>query len=134
MHEEGLLLVANAKQAHKPHSSWLAQHLITAKGCASLPSEKPICSPSSLFHVLPVASYHQAEFWTKEWDTQRCVGQQLFTHSLQPLQQPTADAHHHSSKALSFHQTPLQLLLLAGVKKAFVIPNMLSCLPYGRAV
>lgn len=134
MYEEGLLLVANAKQAHKPHSSWLAQQLITAKGCAKPSITQPICSPSSLFHVPPVASYHQADFWTKEWDTQRCVGQQLFTYSLQSLQQPAADAHHHSSKALSFHPMPLQLFLLAGVKKAFVIPNMLSCLPYGRAV
>lgn len=134
MYEEGLLLVANAKQAHKPHSSWLAQQLITVKGCAKPSITQPICSPSSLFHVLPVASYHQADFWTKEWDTQRCVGQQLFTHSLQSLQQPAADAHHHSSKALSFHPMPRQLFLLAGVKKAFVIPNMLSCLPYGRAM
>jgi len=71
MYEEGLLLINNRKQAHKPHYSWLACHFTAAKKKARFSSRMLIYSSSLLFYILSEAFNHWTESWTKEMDAQK---------------------------------------------------------------
>lgn len=148
MYEDGLLLITNRKQAHKPRYSWLPPHLIAVKERAHLSSRMLIHSSSSLFYILSGAFNHWTESWTKESDAQqeRHRGAvaiyplfAIFFWQCEP-KQPTASTHLHSILSTSaqrkgpFHKMSPKILLLARLKKAFVISNTLSCLPHGKAV
>lgn len=148
MYEEGPLLITNRKQAHKPHYSCLARHLAAAKERAHLSSRMLIYSSSLLLYILSEAFNHWTESWTKESDDQK--ERRRGAAAIYPLfaiffwqrepKQPAADALRRSILNASaqrkgpFHQMSPKILLLARLKKAFVISNMLSCLPHGEAV
>lgn len=148
MYEEGPLLIPRRKQAHKPRYSWLERHLTAAKERARFSSRMLIYSSSLLFYILSGAFNHWTESWTKESDTQN--ERRRGAAAIKPLfaiffwqceaKQPAEDAHRHSIRSAGaqrkgpFHQMSPKILLLARVKKAFVISNMLSCLPHGEAV
>ena len=148
MYEEGLLLITKRKQAHKPHYSWLARHLTAAEERARLSSRMLIYSSSLLFYILSEAFNHWTESWTKESDAQK--ERRRGAAAIYPLfaiffwqcepKQPVAGAHRRSilntgvQRKGPFHQMSPKILLLARLKKAFVISNMLSCLPHGEAV
>lgn len=148
MYGEGLLLITNRKQAHKPHYSWLVHHLTAMKERAHLSSRMLIYSSSLLFYILSGAFNHWTESWTKESDAQKERHRgaapiyllfAIFFRQCEP-KQTAANAHHRSilntgaQRKGPFHQISPKILLLARLKKAFVISNMLSCLPHGEAV
>lgn len=148
MYEEGLLLTTNRKQAHKPHYSWRARHLTAVKERARLSSRMLIYSSSFLFYILSGAFNHWTESWTMESDAQKERRRgaaaiyplfAIFFRQCEP-KQPAANAHRGSilnagaQRKGPFHQMSPKILLLARLKKAFVISNMLSCLPHGKAV